>query len=146
MIDSNIKSSPIAEAAVAAVFDAYPEHVRQRLLSLRQLILDTAAEMEEVGELLETLKWGEPSYLTPKTKSGSTIRIDWKTRRPDEYAMHFNCQTTLVNTFKEIYSDQLEFEGNRSIVLDLEKDAPVDALTHCISMALTYHLNKKKAR
>ena len=35
---------------------------------LRQLIFETAAATEVVGELEETLKWGEPSYLTPKTK------------------------------------------------------------------------------
>lgn len=29
---------------------------------LRQLILSTADSLEQVGELEETLKWGEPEY------------------------------------------------------------------------------------
>ena len=133
-----------SEAAVAAVFDKYPAHVRPRMLQLRQLIFDTAAGLEEVGELKETLKWGEPSYLTPKTKSGSTIRMDWKPRAPDTYALYFNCQTTLVSTFRQMYTDQLKFEGNRSVVFDLENPLPEAAASHCIAMALTYHINKKK--
>ena len=38
--------------------------MRKKLLHLRQIILDTASETEGVNELEETLKWGEPSYLT----------------------------------------------------------------------------------
>ncbi len=140
----NLKPAAFENQKVKEVFDRYPEHVRPYLLSLRQLILDTASETEGTGTLEETLKWGEPSYLTSQTKSGSTIRIDWKKRHADVYAMYFNCQTNLVSTFREIYSDELTFEGNRSIVFNLGNELPVDALTHCISMALTYHLNKRK--
>ena len=130
--------------AVEEVFRSYPDHIRPHVLFLRQLIFETAAETEGVGELEETLKWGEPSYLTSTTKSGSTIRIDWKARQPDRYAMYFICHTNLVNTFREIYADQLAFDGNRSIVFKVGADIPVDALSHCISMALTYHLDKNK--
>ena len=41
------------------------------MLRLRQIVLDTASETEGVDALEETLKWGEPSYLT---RDGSTIR------------------------------------------------------------------------
>ena len=37
-------------AEVAAVFHTYPTGVREKLLSLRQLIFDTASEAEGVGE------------------------------------------------------------------------------------------------
>ena len=74
----------IENADVAAVFDRYPERMRDKLLFLRRLIIETAATTEGVGELEETLKWGEPSYLTPQTKSGSTVRIDWKKKKEDE--------------------------------------------------------------
>ncbi len=60
---------------VAAIFNSYPQKIRDKLMILRLLILETASTIEGVGELEETLKWGEPSYLTPKTKSGSTIRL-----------------------------------------------------------------------
>jgi hypothetical protein len=62
--------------AVDAVFGAYPKPIKAKLLALRQLIFDTAKTTKGVGALEETLKWGQPSYLTTKTKSGSTIRID----------------------------------------------------------------------
>ncbi len=50
--------------------------------------------------------------------------------------MYFHCQTTLVDTFKEIYHTQFEFNGNRSIIFSVETPVPVDELSHCISMAL----------
>jgi hypothetical protein len=28
-----------------------------------------------VGALHETLKWGQPAYLTPETRSGTTLRL-----------------------------------------------------------------------
>lgn len=60
---------------VEKVFNNYPPGMRGKLMLLRKLVLETAAETESVTSLQETLKWGEPSYLT---KGGSTIRIDWK--------------------------------------------------------------------
>lgn len=58
--------------------------------------------------------------------------------------MFFHCQTTLVDTFKEMYRGQFEFGGNRSIIFSEKDKVPVEELSHCISMALTYHLNKRQ--
>jgi hypothetical protein len=124
---------------VAEAFNNYPEHMRQKLMVLRQLILDTASETEGVSTLEETLKWGEPSYLT---KSGSTIRMDWKKSKPDQYAMYFHCKTKLVDTFKELYIDKFRFEGNRAIVFNEEDEIATNELKHCISLSLTYHRRK----
>ncbi|HEY3790370.1 MAG TPA: hypothetical protein VGM09_00960 [Bradyrhizobium sp.] len=68
--------SGFSDPAVEAAFAAYPKPLKPKLLALRRLILDTASATRGVGALEETLKWGQPSYLTPETKSGSTIRID----------------------------------------------------------------------
>ncbi len=127
--------SKIENPDVARVFDSYPEPIHKKMMRLRQLVMDTALETEGVDALEETLKWGEPSYLT---KGGSTIRMDWKDRTPDQYAMCFNCNTSLVNTFKAVYGDVFTFEGNRAIVFGEIDDLPVNALKHCISLALTY--------
>ena len=81
---------------VQAVFDSYPADIRKCLMELRNLLLETAADTEGVGPLEETLKWGEPSYLTSRSRSGSTIRMAWKAKTPDEYALYFNCQTSLI--------------------------------------------------
>ncbi len=128
--------SKIENPDAARVFDSYPEPIRKKMMRLRQLVLDTALETEGVDALEETLKWGEPSYLT---KGGSTIRMDWKDRTPDQYTMCFNCNTSLVNTFKAVYGDVFTFEGNRAIVFGEIDELRVNALKHCISLALTYH-------
>ncbi len=100
------------------------------------MIFETASENETVNKLEETLSWGEPSY---KTKTGSTVRMDWKKSQPDQYAMYFTCTTSLVDTFRKLYGDKLQFDGTRAIVFDLLKDIPELELKHCISLALTYH-------
>ena len=74
---------PIQDAVVAAKFATYPTEARRKLLHLRQLILETAEELENVGPITETLKWSEPAYLTSQSGSGSTIRINWKAKTPD---------------------------------------------------------------
>ncbi len=128
-----------ADPVVARVFESYPALVRRELMALRQLIYDTAAGTEGVGELEETLKWGEPAYLTSQSKSGSTVRIAWNPKRPLHYAMYFNCQTTLVETFKTLFPGDFEFEGNRAIVFGAKDRIPKKALAFCIAAALTYH-------
>jgi hypothetical protein len=135
----------ISDPAVDAVFRAYPKPVRAKLLALRQLIFDTAKSTKGVGALQETLKWGQPSYLTTETKSGSTIRIDRVKSEANRYAVYFHCQTDLVETFRELYPRELSYGGNRSILLNAEDDIPASALRHCVALALTYHLSKRKA-
>ncbi|WP_152570748.1 DUF1801 domain-containing protein [Paenibacillus tyrfis] len=131
--------SAIKNTKVEEVFEQYPKQIQSRLLILRQLILDTAIETEGVGHVDETLKWGEPSYIT---KKGSTIRIGWKPSSPDHYAMYFNCNTKLVDTFKEVYRELFHYEGNRAIVFAENDEIPVDELKQCIASALTYHTRK----
>ncbi len=132
-------------AAVETVFAAYPEPVKARLLALRQLIFDTAKATKGVGALQETLKWGQPSYLTPATGSGSTIRIDQVKPAINQYAVYFHCQTNLVETFRELYPTELSYSGNRAIILNADKAIPEPELRHCVALALTYHLNKRKS-
>jgi len=127
---------------VEAVFDAYPKPVRAKLLALRRLIFDTARTTDGVGALEETLKWGQPSYLTAETKSGSTIRIDRVKSDTDQVALYFRCQTNLVETFRELYP-QLAYSGNRAILLDASGKLPEAELRHCVGLALTYHLGKR---
>ena len=140
------KLKDFADFRVAVVFDTYPKKVKAKLMFLRQLIFDVASHTDGVGELEETLKWGQPSYLTSASKSGSLIRIDQIKSQAGKYAMYFHCQTTLVDTFKERYRDKFKFEGNRSIIFNAEDDVPVKELRHCISMALTYHRDKNGKR
>jgi Domain of unknown function (DU1801) len=136
---------PPSDPKVAAAFSSYPARVRAKLLALRRLILDTAKTTHGVGPLEETLKWGQVSYLTTMSKSGSTIRIDQVKSEPGRYALYFHCQTNLVETFRELYPE-LVCGGNRCILLDASDTLPKDALRHCIALSLTYHLSKRNAR
>ena len=125
-----------SDPKVKEVFDNYPKPVQDQMLHLRALVLSAASEIEGLNKLEETLKWGEPSYLT---KHGSTVRMDWKEKNPEQFAVYFKCTSRLVPTFKEIYKDMFNFEGNRAIVFKLNEKIPEIELKHCISMALTYH-------
>ncbi|XDD49763.1 DUF1801 domain-containing protein [Leptospira sp. WS92.C1] len=138
------KSTSFKNPEVAEIFKTYPEKIREKLLILRELIFETASNTEGVGMLEETLKWGQPSYLTPISKSGSTIRIDQIPSQENRYALFFHCQTNLVSTFRELFPKTLEFEGNRCILLNVKDRIPFKELSLCISLALTYHLDKKR--
>ncbi|HEX4293043.1 MAG TPA: DUF1801 domain-containing protein [Rhizomicrobium sp.] len=127
----------IANAAVAAAFKAYPAPVRKRLMDLRETIFDVAVKTQGVGALDETLKWGEPAYLTP-SGSGSTIRLGWKA--PDDAALYFICTTGLVDRFRELYPRGLRFAGNRALLFGAGDNIPQKALRHCIALALTHKL------
>jgi hypothetical protein len=39
----------------------------------------------------------------------------------------------------------MRYGGNRCIILNADEDVPEPALRHCVALALTYHLNKRKA-
>lgn len=124
--------------AVRARFAHYPVEARQTMTQLREVILAIAADLD-LGEVEESLKWGEPSYCVTK---GSPVRIDWKLKSPNHCFIFFNCQTKLVDTFRELYGDTLEFQGNRAIVLCLEQPLPRQTLTRCLELALTYQSRK----
>jgi len=133
---------PFQRPEVAAKFAAYPPIVRRKLLALRELVFRTAECTDGVGEIEESLKWGEPAYAT-KNKSGSTLRMDWKKADPHHYAMYFHCQTHLVETFRAMFAQDFKFEGRRALVFSLTDELPQDALTVCVAASLTYHLKKK---
>ncbi len=117
-------------------FDQYPDEIRSKMVALRDLIISSAEELEQITKLEETLKWGEPSYIT---KIGSTIRIDWKEKKPDQYAIYFKCTSRLVPTFKVVFGDLFTYEGNRAIVFQLNEPIPTNELKKCIQAGLTYH-------
>jgi hypothetical protein len=137
------RRSPPIPADVAAAFSAFPERVRGRLLEARDLIFETAASVEGVGQLTETLKWGEPAYLTEATGSGSTIRLGRIRSSERECAVLFNCRTTLVDDFRSQFPDVFAYEKNRAILLDAHKPLPRAPLVVCVGMALTYHQRRR---
>lgn len=108
---------------------------------LRTLILDVAARTPEIGPLQESLKWGEPSFTPAKGNIGSSVRIGRS--KDGDPALMFICHTNLVEQFRALYPDALNYEGNRAIVLARDGDPDREALSHCIALALTYKLRKR---
>lgn len=135
-----------ADPRVAATFKAYPPEVRARLMALRETIFEVAAATPGVGKLTETLKWGQPSYLTEETRSGTTVRIDRLKGGTGGHAVYFHCQSGLVGQFRELYPETFAYEGERAILFDPGAQVPARELRHCIALALTRHLRKKRKR
>jgi len=65
--------------------------------------------------------------------------MDWKSKNPDQYAMYFSCSTSLVATFRNIYKNDFQFQGDRAIIFKMDEIIPKQALKHCIRLTLTYH-------
>ncbi len=115
-----------------------PAH-RKALLDVRELIFEVAQSDPRIGPIEETLRWGEPAYVTSKNRTGSTIRLSIE-KDSGMPALFFNCQTTLVEGFRQQFGSALTYSKNRAVVLDREYGQHSSALKICITAALTYHL------
>jgi hypothetical protein len=134
-----------SDSGVAAVFKAYPPALRAKLMALRELVFETAHKTAGVGQLTETLKWGQPSYLTEETGSGTTVRID-RLKAIDGYAIYCHCQSGLVGQFRSLYPGTFKHQGERALLFDVGDRLPVSELRHCIALALTHHARKRPRR
>ncbi|MDF1856173.1 DUF1801 domain-containing protein [Pseudooceanicola sp.] len=130
-----------ARPEVAQYFDGVAPGARRGLLLLRGLILHCAAEMPEVGRLEEALRWKQPAYLTPETKSGSTLRL---AATAEGFALYAHCQTTIISSFAEAFPGMDRIEGNRA--LHFRDLAEVDPDRHAVLIrhALTYHRRRSR--
>ena len=122
---------------VAAAMDALPEDARPLLMQARAAIFRSARTVG-AGALHETLKWGQPAYLTAASKSGTTVRLGLVGGAP---AVLFHCQTTLVDGFRRDLPEAFAYSGNRALILAPAFDPA--ALDICLGRALTYHRDKR---
>ena len=127
------------------IYGLYAPPVRQRLLQLRRLILETARQNSAVGDVEETLKWGQPSFLTVNRKTGTTIRIDKDRPGASDVALFVNCQTSLVSDWRVLYP-HLCYGGNRSVHFRADAPLPEAEICQMVSMALRYHLDKPRKK
>ena len=130
---------PFQSPEVEAAFAAFPEDARTGLLALRRLIFETAAETQGIGRIKECLKWGQPSYLTPDTKSGTTIRLGMP--KTGGMALFTHCQTSVISDFRTLFPDDFAYDGNRAV--HIAPDADKSKLRLIIRQALTYHQRPK---
>ena len=142
IIGGETVTEPLLPPEVRRAFDAFPLPMRKRLLQVRDLIFATASAHDEVGRLSETLKWGEPAYLTDEGGSGSTIRLG-RIKDSAHAAILFNCKTSLIDTFRERFPDQFEYRQTRALLLPVAGKLPKQELIVCLSLALTYHLDRR---
>lgn len=126
-------------AEVAEVLARYRQPVRVRLLEVRDQVFAVAAETQGVGELTETLKWGEPAYLTEASGSGTTIRLGVSKAAPEAAAVFVNCRTSLIDSFRAQFGDIFAFEGTRGLIVPIEGPLPEAPLAFCLRAALLYH-------
>jgi hypothetical protein len=99
----------------------------------------------DVAALTVSLKRGQPCYLTQKTGSGSTVRID-RLKADDGYAIYFHCQSGLVGQFPALHPGTFCYQGERAILFGTGDRVPTSELSHCIALALTHHARKKRPR
>ncbi len=124
---------------VRAAFEAFPEEAARLLLAVRATLFATAREAG-VGPLTETLKGGQPAYLTKATRAGTTVRLALDAGRP---AVLVPCRTTLVDGFRADFPEAFAYGGSRALYLAEGFDRAILAI--CLARALTYHRKKKEA-
>ena len=129
---------PFPSAKIEDAFDLGDTEARQGLLALRDLIFDTATDLPEAGRIEEALRWGQPAYLTPETKSGSTIRLG--VPKGARFGLFVHCQSRLIPEYLTTFPAWDRVEGTRAILFDHANE--IESLRHgwLIKRALTYHL------
>lgn len=139
-----MKTPPIPKT-VAKVFDSYKPKDRNVLLKLRSLVFQVAESDERIGTLTETLKWGEPAYLTTKTKAGSTVRLG--VSKQGHPTVFVSCSTPLIESFQALaYDKVISMVPPRELTVPDVTEENREVLQKCIAMTLTYHLNKGKRK
>ncbi|GAC21340.1 DUF1801 domain-containing protein [Paraglaciecola arctica] len=131
----------IQNSEIRQVFDNCQPKTKQALLTIRQWIFEIAKSTEQIGQIAECLKWGEPSYVTASPKSGTTLRLSQLKSNPEEFGLFVHCQTSLIEEFRQVYAD-FQYDKNRGVIFDSSKPLQTDAIKQFIFLALTYHCRK----
>ncbi len=115
----------------------------KRLMTLRALIF-AAAKAEEIGDLEETLKWGEPAYLPKRPRTGTTLRLGWSNGPNARVTLYVPCQTRLIDLYRARFQDGFVYDGNRAVHMSSKAPLPEAEVQQMAAMALTYHRDKRR--
>lgn len=107
---------PPVPATIAGALADHTPQVQQGLLRLRALIFDVADQTNGVGQIVESLKWGQPSYATVNPVSGTPLRIG--VPKSGGIALYAHCQTTVISQARDVMSGIFTFDGNRAVLLE----------------------------
>lgn len=102
------------------------DHLRARILA--------CAEGQGIT-VVETLKWGQPSFKAPK---GSPLRIGLP--KAGGFALYAHCATSLIADYAALHPGR--FDGNRAVLFDTVAEARAQPLEALITAALTYHTRR----
>ena len=133
---NDFPGAPFHDPDVRAAFERFTASARRTLLEVRGLIFSIAAETPGAGRIEEALRWGQPAYLTPETRSGSTLRLG--VPGPGLVAIYTHCRTSLMADFRAAWPE-FAFDGNRAVHLPDDAVVPTVPITALIRAALTYH-------
>lgn len=132
----------LVDAAIKQTFDGYQPQTQKVLLQIRAWIFEIASNSEKIGGVEECLKWGEPSYVTTKPKSGTTLRIAQLKSDTTKFGMYVSCQSSLIEEFRVAYPD-LNYDKNRGVIFDVSGPLQIDVIKQFIYLALSYHSRKR---
>mgnify|MGYP000722380901 CR=1 FL=1 len=115
-----------------SAIDQFDGPTKAKLLAVRDMIYEVAAETGAAGKVVEEVKWGQPSFAT-SPKTGTPIRLGLNKAGAPTLFVH--CQTTLVADYVATVGQNAVVEGNRAVVLPED----IDAIRPLVRAALTYH-------
>lgn len=127
---------------VKAAYAAFPAPQRALADMLRDLVLEVARETPGVGEIVETLKWGQPTFQTVRPKSGTPLRIGMT--KDGGVGLYVHCTTTVIRDYAATFPDSDRIDGNRGVLFKTKDDIAPDRLRLLIRHALTYHLSSAR--
>ena len=134
--------SPNPPPDVAAAFADLPDDHLESLLTLRSLILDVA---EKVGAapVNETLKWGQPNYLSARPRESTATRLG-STKDLEYFGLFFHCESTVIPEFEGLFPNDFRYDGTRAILFRPGDDLQTEKLRLCIAHALRYQVPAKR--
>ncbi|MGH1463908.1 MAG: DUF1801 domain-containing protein [Cognatishimia sp.] len=134
---------PFLDQTVTEAFDAFPDQTRPGLLKLRDLILTEAQNLPQIGQVQEVLRWGQPSFITPKVKAATPLRLG--THKASSFALFAHCQSSVISDYGLRFPGWDRLDGNRAVLFDDISDIEPFRLGTLIRHALTYHLSVAKS-
>ena len=128
-----------APAPLLALIAKWSGPAQQRLWACRAIFHDVAGAAG-IGDLDESLKWGQPSWRPIKPRTGSTLRVSWDSGDPDHLPLFVDCKTDLASRMQSLYPDLPQNDGRRRLAVDLTQPLPEQAIAHLAQMTFCYHL------
>lgn len=127
--------------AVSRTYAEFLPLAQQNILTLRTWVLAEAARDDRVGKIEEALKWGQPSFVVSKPRSGTTLRLAQMLKSPTyDFGLFVPCQTSLIETCRDMFGDVFNYDGNRGLLFANGGTLPESELRHFIALALTYYV------